>query len=423
MGALAPVFPGTPGAPPPPKSVNSTPTSVPSTKYGVGGVSEVKMPETENQKLSIKPQTSHADDNRVSVTKVAISHTTLKPNKRDLLIPTSKVNGIAICAAESESAVKVNHSAICAKDDRHARERDCKEGVPRNIKNKKVISSKNKQRTLNAKVSSPANASEDCGEVKGVEGVSSFSSYMVESKTQNRVPAEEREITGVKQSCEFSVTQPTSRLHHSIAASVSHVQSEPLCLDTSVLDRNYSVKPRQHELPSLVVAQEPRSSRTADLASHVTLETGHLNRSAHHLSRETSSLQAHISAHHQDSCCNEAQDLSKSSESRNNRTHLSHYRVESNHLQTAELQSPNSLDPTALQNPCESNGAEAPYQLQPQDFSKEAEKEQEDLADKGDTCHSASNISDTIKDSEREYTGMYSFTMCSVPLFFHTVVD
>ncbi|ROT61285.1 hypothetical protein C7M84_020957 [Penaeus vannamei] len=91
VGALAPVFPGTPGAPPPPKSVNSTPTSVPSTKYGVGGVSEVKMPETENQKLSIKPQTSHADDNRVSVTKVATSHTTLKPNKRDLLIPTSKL--------------------------------------------------------------------------------------------------------------------------------------------------------------------------------------------------------------------------------------------------------------------------------------------------------------------------------------------
>lgn len=405
VGALAPVFPGTPGAPPPPKSVNSTPTSVPSTKYGVGGVSEVKMPETENQKLSIKPQTSHADDNRVSVTKVATSHTTLKPNKRDLLIPTSKVNGIAISAAESESAVKVNHSAICAKDDRHARDRDCKEGVPRNTKNKKVISSKNKQRTLNAKVSSQVSASEDCGDVKGLEGITSSSSYMVESKTQNRVPGEEREITGFKQSCEFPVTQPSSRLHNSVTASVSHVQSEPLCLDTSVLDRNYSLKPRQQELPSLVVAQEPRTSRTADLASQVPLETNHLSRSVPHLSRESSSLQAHISAQHQDSSCNEAQDLSKSSESRNNRTHLSHHGVETSHLQTAELQAPSSLEATALQNPCESNGVETPFQLQPQDFSKEAEKEQEKVADKGDACHSASNISDTIKDSERDCTG------------------
>ncbi|KAK8748056.1 hypothetical protein OTU49_016291, partial [Cherax quadricarinatus] len=250
-GALPPILPSgqlmasqilgsTPRVPALPSSCNksilSMPATVPATKCvgSIDGVVEVKGPEM--YRISLKSPVPLSEDTKASKVTVP-SPRTLKPSKRDVLLPTLKVNGHANFSSEQESAVTVNPSVNSAKEEGQVKKKDMREGGVRSAKGGQIYDGKSIQRTSNIPLSCPVNTSEETNVIKAMDRTSPPSLCLPESETSNinNVPAKEKDTSRANQSQESSFSQkPCEPNHHDTSVAISQKPQESNHLVTSV---------------------------------------------------------------------------------------------------------------------------------------------------------------------------------------------
>ncbi|KAG7153659.1 BAH and coiled-coil domain-containing protein 1-like [Homarus americanus] len=287
-GALPPILPSgqlmasplmesTPRAPAPPPSCNKSilpmPATVPATKCAssVDGVAEMRGSVTDMYRLSMKSPVPLSEDGKISKVTVASSRTTLKPSKRDILLPTSKVNGHANFSTEQESAVTINLSVNSAKDDGQVRKKDMKEGGVRSGKGGFVYDSKNTQRTSNYQLTCPVNTSEEKAAFKVIDRTSPPSSTSPESETSiiNNVPAKVKDTYRTNQSQESSVSQKSCEPSHlNTLVAISKLSQESSHFEASVPSSKLFLEVQKVQTSATVPHQFQKSSCLEISAQH-----------------------------------------------------------------------------------------------------------------------------------------------------------
>lgn len=149
---------------------------------------------------------------------MASPRTTLKPNKRDILLPASKVNGHASPTEQESSAVTVNSSSANSAKDKGQLRKDTNQGGSGvwNGKSGYVYNGKNSQRTTSSVLLvAPVNAFEATNGVKVTNSPSSppSSSFAgpVSPPTVSTVPATQKDKARLNQKQDPSHNVPALR--------------------------------------------------------------------------------------------------------------------------------------------------------------------------------------------------------------------